>query len=261
MTRTFFTALLLFTVALFSHANASSNSNGVINQPERVIPYAKQVEQELAKRGARVAIVARVGQAPEDLPSGIEYTHVAFWVYSEMTLPSGETINGYAVHNLYQLANDASQSQLVTDFPVEFFGDVYELRAGIIIPEPAVQQRLIEFIGSQNYKGLHVPNYSLIANPHQRKFQNCTNFVLNSLVGAVYQTGNVQEVQSHIDTYYEPQKVGVSGVERLFGSIFIKAVATSDHDGDIKTSTYGSLVKFMTKYGLIQSTFEIEEQQ
>jgi hypothetical protein len=189
MTRTFFTALLLFTVALFSHANASSNSNGVINQPERVIPYAKQVEQELAKRGARVAIVARVGQAPEDLPSGIEYTHVAFWVYSEMTLPSGETINGYAVHNLYQLANDASESELVTDFPVEFFGDVYELRAGIIIPEPAVQQRLIEFIGSQNYKGLHVPNYSLIANPHQRKFQNCTNFVLNSLVGAVYQTG------------------------------------------------------------------------
>lgn len=259
MIRIFFASILLFTVGLFSNVYASSNSNGVIVQPERVIPYAKRVEHELAKRGAHVAIVARVGQDPEGLPSGIEYTHVAFWVYSEMALPSGETVNGYVVHNLYQLVGDSSQSELITDFPVEFFGDVYELRSGIIIPEPAVQQRLIEFIGSEDYKGLHIPNYSLIANPHKRRFQNCTNFILNSLVGAVYQTGNVQEIQSHINTYYEPQKIGVNGFERLFGSIFIKAVATSDHDGDIKTSTYGSLLKFMNKYDLVQSSFEITE--
>lgn len=259
MIRIFFATILLFTVGVFSNVHASSNSNGVIVQPELVIPYAKRVEHELAKRGAHVAIVARVGQDPKDLPSGIEYTHVAFWVYSEMALPSGETVNGYVVHNLYQLVGDSSQSELITDFPVEFFGDVYELRSGIIIPEPAVQQRLIEFIGSKDYKGLHVPNYSLIANPHKRSFQNCTNFILNALVGAVYQTGNVQEIQSHIDTYYEPQKVGVNGFERLFGSIFINAVATSDHDGDIKTSTYGSLLKFMNKYDLVQSSFEITE--
>jgi hypothetical protein len=250
--------ILVFTTQ--REAFASSNPAGEIVQPERVIPYAKHVEQELAARGARVAIVARVGRDPEDLPSGIEYTHVGFWVYSEMTLPNGEVVNGYVVHNLYQMADNPDRSELVSDFPAEFFGDVFELRAGVIIPEPALQQLLLELIGTKGYRDLHVPNYSLIANPRKREFQNCTNFVLNTVVGSVYQTADEREIQAYINAYYEPQKIGVSGFERLLGPLFVAGVATSDHENDIRTSTFGSLSRFMKMYDLTSDVFEIVEQ-
>lgn len=259
MTRITIVFTLFVTLLAQTSAFASSNSGGAIAEPERVIPYAKRVEQELATRGARVAIVARVGRDPEDLPSGIEYTHVAFWVYSEMQLPDGEKVNGYVVHNLYQQADDPDSSELITDFPAEFFGEVFELRAGVLIPTPAVQDRLASFIGSKEYNGLFVPRYSLVANPLRRDYQNCTNFVLNSVVGAVYQTGDVAEVQTHINDYYQPQKVGVNGLERLFGPLFVAGVSVDDHGRDIRTSTFGSLARFMTKYELAAEAFEITE--
>ncbi|MEQ9518572.1 MAG: DUF2145 domain-containing protein [Parvibaculum sp.] len=259
MNRNIFAIAVLIVAFTTNYAFASSNPSGTIAAPERVIPFAKMVEQELASRGARVAIVARVGRDPKDLPSGIEYTHVGLWVYSDITLPNGETVNGYAVHNLYQLGNNPDRSELVRDFPAEFFGDVYQLRAGIIVPEPAVQERLLNFISSPAYSQLHVPAYSLIANPHERKFQNCTNFVLSAVIGAVYQTGNSADILDHIRQYYQPQKIGVSGLERLFGSIFMPGVAVSDQGRDIQTSTFKSLERFMKKFNLASEAFVITE--
>ncbi|MEO0961623.1 MAG: DUF2145 domain-containing protein, partial [Pseudomonadota bacterium] len=155
------------TVSLIPHqATAqSSASSGVIMNPERVIPFAETVERELAARGARVAIVARVGRDPDDMPDGIEYTHVAFWVYSDIETADGKTVRGYAIHNLYQEADDAGRSFLTIDYPAPFFGEVFDLRAGVIIPTPQVQEKLLKIIASPTYKSLHNPNYSLVANP------------------------------------------------------------------------------------------------
>lgn len=251
--------MVLATFAVQPNAYASSNAAGVINDPDRVLPFAKRVERELAERRALVAIVARVGRDPEDLPEGIEYTHVGIWVYSEIRLQDEEQVNGYAVYNLYQSLNDPGRSELVTDFPPEFFGNVVELEAGVIIPAPEVQRRILEFMQTPGYEALFVPEYSLVANPLKRDYQNCTGFVLNTLIGAVYRTSNVAEVQAHVNAHFVPQKLGVSLLERVVGSLFLEGVATRDHDGDIRTATFASLRRFMEQYDLMQEAIVIRE--
>ncbi len=248
-----------FTLAAALPAAASSNAAGEIVNPEAVVPFAKKVERELAARGVRVAIVSRVGRDPASMPDGIEYTHVALWVYSDITSDDGRTLRGYAVHNLYQLPDDASRSELVQDFPVDFFGQVYELRTGVIVPTPDLQARLLEVIASPAYARQHRPDYSVVANPFSRKYQNCTNFVLEVLMAAIYQTDDPRRIAANVKAYFKPQPVGLNGLERTFGPIFVGGFRTDDHDGRIRTTTFGALERFLDGYGLLQERFEVTE--
>lgn len=248
-------------VSLIAHqamAQSSASSSLIVN-PERVIPFAKSVERELASQGARVAIVARVGRDPEGMPDGIEYTHVAFWVYSDIETADGKTVRGYAIHNLYQEPDDAGRSFLTIDYPAPFFGEVFDLRAGVIIPTPQVQEKLLRIIASPTYKSLHNPNYSLVANPFRDDDQNCTNFVLRNLVAAIYGTDDKAQITANIAAHFTPQRVGLSGLQRAFGPLFVDGFETSDHDGPIRTSTFGALGRFMDKYGMTQTQFEVDE--
>lgn len=239
-------------------ANSSMPSEG-IRDPERVLPFAKKVERALAERGAHVAIVARVGRDPESLPGGIDYTHVGIWVYSDIETEDGKTVRGYAVHNLYQFPDDLSRSSLVEDFPPDFFADVYAMKAGVIIPEPALQQRLVELVSSPSYKKLHVEQYSLVANPFRRDYQNCTNFVLNVVTSAIHGTDDPAKVQSILRSEYQPRKIELNGLQRTFGPIFVSGFETNDHDGEIRTTTFGSLRDYLDAKELVQTAFVIEE--
>ena len=135
-------------------------------KPEQVIAFAKKVERTMAAKGARVAILARMGRPPAELPEGMHFTHVAFAVYSEITTSDGRKLPGYSIYNLYQEDGHPDVSDLVQDFPVDFFAGVAQLEAGIIIPSPALQERLLEVISSPTYQALHDPHYSVIANPY-----------------------------------------------------------------------------------------------
>jgi hypothetical protein len=91
----------------------SARTTSAFLSPEQAAAFSKQVERDLAGKGARLAIVFRTGRARSELPDGISYTHGAFWVYSPIALEDGRTINGYAVYNLYHgdgesLAKDKS---------------------------------------------------------------------------------------------------------------------------------------------------------
>jgi hypothetical protein len=63
-------------------------------KPEQVITFAKKVERVLAAKGARVAILARMGRPLSDLPEGMHYTHLAFAVYSEISAADGRKVPG-----------------------------------------------------------------------------------------------------------------------------------------------------------------------
>jgi hypothetical protein len=241
-----------------SHAQSSMSSGEIVN-PERVIPFAKMVERTLAEHGARVAIVSRVGRDPEGLPDGIDYTHVGLWVYSDIETEDGRTIRGYAVHNLYQLPDNPGRSALIQDFPVEFFGSVFELRTGVIVPTPDMQDRLLAVLNSPTYAALHQPDYSLVANPVGSDYQNCTNFVLNVLMAAIYQTDDREYIEANIKAYFDPQTVRLGPLQRVFGPMFVKGFETGDHEGAIRTSTFGSLAGFMRSYGLVDADITITE--
>ena len=103
---------------------------------EQLVALSKKLEREIAARRARVAIISRVGRPPGDLPDGIEFTHVAFAVYSQITLDDGRRVPGYAMYNLYQSDERPNSSFLRQDYPLDYYTAVQQLKAGIIIPKP-----------------------------------------------------------------------------------------------------------------------------
>lgn len=244
-------ALLLLQISFISYANSFSGSSAHAQPhfpPEQVIGFAKKVERALAEEGARVAIVARMGRPLTDMPEGMHFTHVAFAVYSAITKSNGETVPGYAIYNLYQKNSKPDVSELVQDFPVDFFAGVAQLEAGVLIPSPELQQRLLEVIVSPTYPALHEPSYSLIANPYTLGRQNCTEFVLDVINAAVYQTNNIKVIKANTKAYFKAQRVNVSPFKLMLGSMFSAELSTADQQGKPVTATFEKISEYLLTY-------------
>ena len=237
-------------------AGSSASGNPVLPAAD-VATFADRVQRDLAARGAQVAIVARVGRDPAVLPEGINYTHVAFWVYSSNTRADGSRGQGYRVYNLYQRDGDLTRSDLVQDSPAEFFANVYALDAGVIIPDPRLQRKLLEVIGSPTYAALHNPSYSVLSNPRNRQFQNCTEHTLDVLMAAIYGTNDPMQIKANIAVHFTPQPIPVNGLQRLFAPVASAALTTSDHGGQVGTATFGSLARFLERFDLADEIYRI----
>ena len=219
------------------------------HSPEQVVRFAKKVEKVLAEKGAYVAILARKGRPQSEMPEGMAFTHTAFIVYSEITTADGRKLPGYVVYNLYQREGHPNTSDLVMDYPPDFFAGVAELEAGVIIPSPVLQERLLAVISSPTYASLHDPRYSVIANPFTLGRQNCTEFVLDVINAAIYQTDDIKKIKAHTKAYFEPQKVNVNPLKLMFGSMFSAEVSMSDHpDQPPVTATFEKIGQYLARY-------------
>ncbi|HET7832306.1 MAG TPA: DUF2145 domain-containing protein [Gallionella sp.] len=240
---------VLLWFGLFSSAQAGSQAGGEPRFPaEDIIKFSKQVEKTLARKGARVALLARIGRPLEELPEGMRFTHVSFVVYSQITTRDGRQIPGYATYNLYQRDDKPDASNLVQDFPVDFFAGVAVLEAGIVIPSAELQQRLLKTIASPTYAALHDPHYSAIANPYTLGRQNCTEFVLDVINAAIYQTSDIKKIKAVEKAYFSAQPVNVGPLKLLFGSMFSAEVTLSDQPGAPVTATFETIAKYLQKY-------------
>jgi len=230
--------------------SSASNGGGETTnfKAEEIITFAKKVERTLASKGAHVAILARMGRPLSDMPRGMRFTHVAFVVYSQIQTADGRTLPGYAIHNLYQHDDKPNTSRLVIDYPVDFFSGVAQMEAGILIPSAELQQRLINVIASPAYASLHEPRYSVIANPYNEGRQNCTEFVLDVINSAIYQTSNVKQLKQVAQQYFVAQPVEVNPFKLLLGSVFSAEVATSDHPSKPVTATFERISDYLLKY-------------
>ncbi len=242
------TVLVLLLPAMVATAGSNQAGGKTYYAPELVIKFAKKVERVLAQKGARVAIIARVGQDRSELPEGIRFTHTAIAVYSKITTADGRKIPGYAIYNLYQRNKEPSISDLVRDFPVDFFAGVKLLEAGIIIPTPALQKRLLAVLTSPTYETLHESHYSIIANPFTLGYQNCTEHTLDVLTAAIYETDNIQRIKANEKAYFSAQTVNVNPFKLFLGSVFASEVTTSDHPNAPVTATFTTIAAFLTKY-------------
>lgn len=216
--------------------------------PEQIVGFAKRVERVMAMQGARVAILARMGRPVADLPEGMRFTHVGFAVYSEVTTVDGRKLPGYAIYNLYQLDSKPNTSKLEMDFPADFFSGVAQLEAGIIIPSAELQQRLLGVINSPTYASLHDPRYSLIANPFTLGKQNCTEFVLDVVQAALYQTGDITAIKLNTKNNFVAQRVHVNPVKLLIGSWLNAEISTSDQPGVPLTATFEKIGEYLKRY-------------
>jgi hypothetical protein len=253
MKMTRFLALIAVVLALvlpsLSQAG-SAEAAGPILPRHQVAAFADALERDLAARGANVAIVARVGRDRSTLPVGIQYTHVAYWVFSRITRGDGTTYTGYRVYNLYQQAEHDTVSRLVQDSPTDFFAAVPTLDAGVIIPDTRLQRKLLKVIASPAYARLHNARYSVLANPIDGRFQNCTEHTLDVLMASLYDTTDRVQIKTNIAAHFDPQVVRIGGIKRLLAPATSAALTTADHGAEIATATFGSIARFMSVHDL-----------
>lgn len=247
-----FAGLVVTTMSPLAAAGSKANQ-APSHEPQQIVSFAKDVEKYAAAQGARAFIIAREGRPEKDLPKGIKFTHTAVAIYSDITLDSGEVIQGYAIHNLYQKDGELDKSQLITDYPVDFFWGAYDLKAGIIIPTQEIQSRLIELISSGKDKLLHNERYSVLSNPLNSQFQNCTEYTLDLLNAAIYQTTDVSKLKTNASAYFTPQRLHTSGFKLMLGSIFQDDITTKDHKGKVATATFTTIAKYLNQYDLVSS--------
>jgi len=248
--------LLALALPTLAEAGSSAEADPVLPRAE-VLAFAVDVERDLAARGAHVAIVARVGRDPDTLPDGLRYTHVAYWVYSHIQHEDGSTTKGYRAYNLYQLSDDPTRSRLVQDSPADFFAGAHALDAGIIVPQLALQVKLLKAITGPAYTAVHNPRYAVLANPLTRDFQNCTEHTLDVLVASLYDTRDPSRIKANIKAHFTPQPIAVSGLKRFFAPALSGALVTSDHGARIRTATFGSIGRFMRRYDLAQDIYSV----
>ena len=226
--------------------------------PDKVLDrFAGQIQRELAARNARVAIVARTGRDRSELPDGLNYTHAGFWTYSVITKQDGTTGTGYAIHQLFQKASDRNRSHIGIDYPRDFVSSTKVLDVGVIIPKPALQQRILERIASGGLETLHNPNYSLISNPHNLRYQNCTEYLLDVIMAELYDTENLAQIKANAKAYFTPQKMEIGPLTKTVGATLMPGINTDDQGAEFKTATFGSIARFMKEYDLAQDIIQI----
>jgi hypothetical protein len=249
-------AFLALCLALPAHAGSSEAGRPQLPADE-VAAFSNRVQQDLAARGAHVAIVARMGRNPDLLPAGVRYTHVSFWVLSQIKTADGKTGTGYRAYNLYQQGQNGTRSKLVQDSPADFFAGAYRFDAGIIIPDIRLQKKLLAVITSPTYAKLHNPRYSVLANPFTSEFQNCTEHTLDVIMSAIYGTRDIAQIKANEAAYFKPQVIAISGVKRALAPVASQALTTSDHGPVVATATFGSIARFMKANGLASQVYRL----
>jgi hypothetical protein len=257
--KSLFCSILVLSIFMNAAQAGSQQTAQIQHKPEDVVAFSKGVEKYAAEQGARAFIIARVGRPAKDLPKGISYTHTAIAVYSAITLGDGNVVNGYAIHNLYQNGDDKTKSQLITDYPVDFFWGAYNLTAGIIIPTPEIQQELINLVANGDNHKLHNPKYTVLASPFNSMYQNCTEHTLDMLNAAIYQTTNISQLKANAKAHFDAQRVRTSPFKLMLGSALMEDITTRDHRGKVRTATFTSIAKYLQKYDLAAHAVKLDK--
>jgi hypothetical protein len=243
--------LLLIWITPTTFAGSGASKEATLD-PEEIIKFAKDVEKYAASKGARAFIISRLGTPKAELPKGINFTHTAVAVYSTIQLSDGKTVQGYAIHNLYQDSEDSNASSIIIDYPVDFFWSAFELKAGIIIPTPELQQLLLDNIANSKHLSLHNPNYSLLSNPFNSKYQNCTEYILDVINASIYQTTDIQQLKKNTQAHFKPKRIKRS-LKLLLGRILKDDLTTKDHGRKIYTTTFSTIGNYLQDNNLASS--------
>ncbi len=111
-----------------------------------------------------------------------------------------------------------------------------------------LQHRLLQVIASPTYASLHEPRYSLIANPYTLGRQNCTEFVLDVINAAIYQTNDIKIIKANTKAYFKAQTVNVNPLKPILGSMFSAEVSTSDQQGKPVTATFEKITEYLQTF-------------
>lgn len=88
----------------------------------------------------------------------------------------------------------------------------------------------------------------MIANPFTLGRQNCTEFVLDVTNATLYRTDDIKKIKAIEIANFEPQKVNVSPLKILLGSLFSREVSASDHSEAPATATFERIGAYLQRF-------------
>ena len=214
----------------------------------RGLALASRVNQHLDASGAQVVLIARAGQ---DLRAyGQRYSHLGF-AYRD---PAGWRV----VHKLNACGTDTAAifRQGLGEF---FLDDPFDHEAGIVVPRPDVQGRLLAVLRDNGQVArLHEPAYSMLAYPWARTYQQSNQWALETLAMSEDPDARTRDrAQAWLRLKdYRPATVRLGTLERLGARATRANIAFDDHpdrlrySGRIVTVTADSVFLWLERSGL-----------
>ncbi len=230
---------------------ASTNVGPALFEADVLEAYGETITNNLRANNVKAAIISRSGQPREKLPEGVMFTHSAFFLYEPET-------DKYAVYNLYHGEENRLISSLATDTPADFLRLLRERDAGLIIPTPEFQTALYSYITSAKYGEVHQVDYSLISNPYDPRFQNCNEYMLDSLAALVWDTKDISEIKARFKDMLRPSELKASFIRRHIGPLVDERLVMDDHNDKIWTTTSQTLANFLADEGQLESHYMID---
>jgi len=205
---------------------------------------AERTRATLEASDAQVVLIARAGQ---DLSKyGLRYSHMA---YAWRDHPQGRWS---VVHELNQCGT--AESALFNEGLGNFFQDLYAYEARIVVPSPAVQQRLAAMLASRTPQRMHSPRYNMLAYPFATAYQNSNQWLLESWAAAMseFPVNDRAQAQAWLKlANFQPITLQIPATTRLGARMFRANVAFDDQPfdrrmaGHIDTVTVESVIRFV----------------
>lgn len=223
---------------------------------ERAMTLAEHTAQRLDASGARVVVLARVGQ---DLSRyGLRWSHFGF-AYRDEPPPSTQGRAVWrVVHKLNQCgtANSALYRQGLGEF---FLDDLHDYEAAAVVLAPEVQARLLALLrDNQRVARLDTPAYNMLAYPWSVRYQQSNQWALETLAMALDSDATTRErAQAWLRLKgYEPTTLHLSAFTRLGARVTQAHIAFDDHPNHkrfsdrIETVSVDSVFTWLVRSGL-----------
>ncbi|MHA6289186.1 DUF2145 domain-containing protein [Maricaulis sp. CAU 1757] len=226
--------------------------------PAELAAFSKQIERELAARGARAAIVFRAGRARDRLAGNRRYDHASLWVYGPIRMSDGSQHTGYAVYHLRPDPLLAGRTQAVQDWPYDFVRGDAVGQVGLIIPTPEIQMRLLELAASPDMWRLHQPVHSRLSNPLDLRYQGADEYLLDLISAAAWQRRDRTQIKTNLAHYYSPTRFEVAAWQRWLWSLFNADITFDDQHQPVLVADFDSIAQFMLTYRLAGDVRELQ---
>lgn len=244
-------AIALLLAAALGSAQAGRSCEAqppTLDSVQRGLALAERTARSLEASGAQVVVLARAGQ---DLRRhGLAWSHLGF-AYRDGA-------HWRVVHKLNDCGS--AQAALYRQGLGEFFlDDPFEYRAGWVVPEPALQARLLPLLRDDaRVARLHQRDYSMVAYPWAQRYQQSNQWALETIaLAAEPAAADRTRAQAWLRLQgYEPSTLRLGPLTRLGARVARANVAFDDHPNEkrfadrIETVTVDSVFAWLNRSGL-----------
>lgn len=245
--------VLALTAALATPVHAGQNCEAQPLRVERIgqaLDLAQRTAQRLDASGAQVVLLARAGRNLDAW--GLRWSHLGY-AYRDEASGAWRVVHklnacGSATGDLYR--------QGLGEF---FLDDLYRYQAGYVVPEPALQQRLLPLLAepARVTRLQHRP-YNMVAYPWSTRYQQSNQWALETLATAAEPgVDDRTRAQAWLRFKgYQPTVLPIGPMQRLGARLGTAHIAFDDHPDReryadrIATVTVESVFGFVTGQGL-----------